>query len=63
MFKFCACDEANILYYYLRDFPCLDSLFFWFKNAPTLLCLSRDKTKEKSGKNTILTPTKILSKK
>ena len=47
----------------LRGFPCLDSSFFWFKNAPTPLCLSRDKTKCQSGKNTILTPTKTLFKK
>ena len=51
------------LYYYLRGFPCLDSLFFWFKNTPTPLCLSKNKTKGKSGKNTILTPTKTLPKK
>ena len=51
------------LYYYLRGFPCLDSSFFQFKNAPTPLCLSRDKTKGHSGKNTTLTPTKTLPKK
>ena len=33
------------LYYYWRSFPYLGSLFFLFKNAPTLLSLSRDKTK------------------
>ena len=33
------------LYYYWRSFLCLGSLFFWFKNTHTLLCLSRDKTK------------------
>ena len=38
-------------------------LIFQFKNTPTLLCLSRDKTKGQSGKNTTLTPTKTLSKK
>ena len=34
-----------------------------FKNALIALCLSRDKTKGQSGKNTTLTPTKILPKK
>ena len=38
-------------------------LIFMFKNAPISLCLSRDKTKGQSGKNTTLTPTKILPKK
>ena len=51
------------LYYYLRDFPCLDSQFFLFKNTPTPLCLSRDKTKEQSGKNATQTPTTTLLKK
>ena len=51
------------LYYYLRNFSCLESSFIWFKNAPTPLCLSRDKTKGQFGKNTILTPTKKLPKK
>ena len=51
------------LHYYLRGFPCLDSLFFQFKNAPTPLCLSRDKTKEQFDKNATLIPTKTLSKK
>ena len=50
-------------YYYLRDFSCLGSSFFLFKNASILLCLSRDKTKRQSSKNTTLTPTKILPKK
>ena len=36
---------------------------FQFKNAPTPLCLSRDKIKGHSGKNTTLTPTKTLPKK
>ena len=36
---------------------------FFFLNAPTSLYLSRDKTKKQSGKNTTLTPTKILPKK
>ena len=38
-------------------------LIFQFKNAPTPLCLSRDKTKEQFGKNAILTLTKTLPKK
>ena len=55
--------DIDYLYYYLRGFPCLDSLFFWFKNTPTPLCLSRKKTKGYSGKNATLTPTKTLLKK
>ena len=51
------------LYYYLRGFSCLDSSFFQFKNAPTPLCLSRDKTKGHFSKNAILISTKILPKK
>ena len=54
---------VHYLYYYLRGFPYLESSFFLLKNAPTPLCLSRDKTKGQSGKNTTLTPTKTLSKK
>ena len=38
-------------------------IFFVQKYVFTSLCLSRDKTKEQFGKNTILTPTKTLSKK
>ena len=38
-------------------------LIFLFKNIPTPLFLSRDKTKGQSGKNTTLTPTKTLPKK
>ena len=38
-------------------------LIFQFKNTPTPLCLSRDKTKGYSGKNAILTLTKTLPKK
>ena len=38
-------------------------LIFQFKKAPTLLCLSRDKTKEQSSKNATLTLTKTLPKK
>ena len=41
----------------------MDSSFYLFKNALTPLCLSRDKTKGQSGKNTTLTLTKILPKK
>ena len=38
-------------------------LIFQFKKAPTLLCLSKDKTKGQSGKNATLTPIKTLPKK
>ena len=38
-------------------------LIFQFKNAPTPLCLSRDKTKGHFGKNVTLTFTKTLPKK
>ena len=38
-------------------------IFFLFKNDPTPICLSRDKTKGQSGKSTTLTTTKILPKK
>ena len=51
------------LYYYLRGFPYLDSPFFQLKNALTPLCLSRDKIKGQSGKNSTLTPIKTLPKK
>ena len=47
----------------LMGFPYLGSLFFLFKNAPTPLYLSRDKTKGQSGKNITLTSTKIFPKK
>ena len=47
-------------YYYLRGFHYLGSFFFLFKNAHTLLPLSRDKVKGQFGKNTTLNPTKIL---
>ena len=50
------------LYYYLRGFPYLDSSFFQLKNALTPLCLSRDKIKGQSGKNSTLTPIKTLPK-
>ena len=52
----------NDLYYYLRGFPYLGSLLFWLKNVPTSICLSIDKTKGQSSKNTTLTPTKTLPK-
>jgi len=51
------------LYYYLMGFPYLGSSFFWFKNTPTPLYLSTDKTKGQFGKNTTLTPTKTFPKK
>ena len=44
-------------------FSSLRSSFFWLKNTPTPLCLSRDKIKGQSSKNTTLTPTKTLPKK
>ena len=37
--------------------------FFLFKNAPTPLCLSRDKIKGQFRKNTVLTPIKTWPKK
>ena len=40
-----SCGWFQYVYYYLRDFPCLGSSFFWFKKAPTPLCLSREKLK------------------
>ena len=49
-------------HYYLKGFPYLDSSFFSSKNAPTSLCLNRDKIKGQSGKNTTLTFTKTLPK-
>ena len=50
------------LYYYLRGFLYLGSLFFWFKNALTPLCLYRGKIKGQSDKNITLIPTKTLPK-
>ena len=44
-------------------FPYLRSLYFWFRNTPTSLCLIEDKIKGQFGKNTTLTPIKTLSKK
>ena len=41
----------------------MGSSFFWFKNAPTPLFLSKDKTKEQCGKYTTLIPTKTFPKK
>ena len=38
-------------------------LIFYFKNALTPLCLSRNKTKGQSSKNATLTPTTTLPKK
>ena len=46
-----------------KGLPLFGFLIFQFKNAPTPLCVSRDKTKGYSGKNTTLTPTKTLPKK
>ena len=38
-------------------------LIFLFKNTPTFLYLSKDKTKGQSSNDTTLTPIKILPKK
>ena len=46
-----------------KGLPLLGILIFWLKNAHTLLCLSRDRIKGQSGKNTTLSPTKIFPKK
>ena len=46
-----------------KGLPLFGFLIFQFKNAPTFLCLSRDKIKRHSGKNAIVTSTKILPKK
>ena len=46
-----------------KGLPLFEFLIFQFKNAPTPLCLSRDKTKGHFGKNATLTPIKTLSKK
>ena len=45
------------------SFFCLRSSFFLGQSTPTPLYLSREKTKGQFGKNTTLTPTKILPKK
>ena len=46
-----------------KGFSLFGFLIFQFKNAPTPLCLSRDKIKGHAGKNVTLTPTKTLPKK
>ena len=46
-----------------KGFSLFEFLIFQFKNTPTPLCLSRDKTKGQSAKNATLTPTKTLPKK
>ena len=51
------------LYYYLKGFSLFGFFIFQLKNAPTPLCLSRDKIKGHSGKNATVTPTKTLPKK
>ena len=53
---FCSKKKYNLSILLFKGLPL-------FKNAPTPLCLSRDKTKGHSGKNATLTPTKILPKK
>ena len=65
-------EKVSILLF--KGLPLFGFLIFQFINAPTSLCLNRDKTKGQSGlyyylragqsgKNATLTPTKILSKK
>ena len=51
------------LYYYLMSFFLFEIFIFLGQSTPTPLYLSREKTKEQFGKNTTLTPTKILPKK
>ena len=46
-----------------KGFLLFGFLIFQFKNAPTPLCLSRNKIKGHSSKNAIVTPTKTLLKK
>ena len=46
-----------------KGFSLFGFFFFGFKNAHTLLCLSRNKTKGQSGKNKTLILTKTLPKK
>ena len=53
----------NYLYYYLKSFLLFGILIFLVQKCPTSLCLSRDKTKGQSDKNTTLTLTKTLHKK
>ena len=46
-----------------KGLPLFGFLIFWFKNAFTLICLCRDKTRGEFGKNTTLIPIKTLPKK
>ena len=46
-----------------KRLPLFRFLIFQFKNTPTSLCLSRDKTKRQPSKNATLTTTKTLPKK
>ena len=46
-----------------KKLPLFGIFIFWLKNVPTLLCLSKDKSKGQHGKNTTFTPTKTLPKK
>ena len=46
-----------------KGFLLFGFLIFQFKNAPPLLCLSKDKIKGQFGKNTTLILTKTLPKK
>ena len=56
--------RITLLYLLLfKGFLLRSSFFFWFKDALALLCLSRNKTKGLSDKNTTLTPIKTLPKK
>ena len=54
-------EKVSILLF--KGLPLFGFLIFQFINAPTSLCLNRDKTKGQSGKNATLTLTKTLSKK
>ena len=55
------CISISILLF--KGFPLFGFLNFLYKNSPTLICLSRNKTKVQSSKNTTLTSTKTLPKK
>ena len=58
-------EERHILVFSIllfKGLPLFGFFIFKFKNVLTPLCLSRDKTKGQSGKNTTLTPTKICLK-
>ena len=46
-----------------KGLPLFGFLIFQFKNAPTPLCLSKNKIKGHFGKNATVTPTKTLPKK